>query len=118
MIKNPDEFRNYALSHVKDGYIPVYGDFNDELAEIIIDCIQEAHQKGKEKMTFLIDSNGGWTDSCNAIIARMLHTQIEFTGLVMGKARSNGLRLLMHCKHRQAYRGSALLFHWGSFFAN
>lgn len=113
MIKDAKERRDYALAHVDDGIIPVYGEFNEDLTEIIVDCIQKAHQKGLKEIRLHIDSDGGWVESWSAIVAKMNETNIEFTGVVFGKALSSGLMLLLHCHKRCAYSAAKILFHWG-----
>ncbi len=81
--------------------------------EVVLDCIRKAMEKGRKTITFLIDSNGGADESMMAIRAAMQVSGMEFTGLVMGKARSNGFNLLQLCTKRQALAGSGLVFHFG-----
>ena len=106
----------YAKVQADDmGIIPIIGEVNTDMAEVVVECIDLALKRGFKTITFHIDTNGGWNDSCNAIIAKMNSLpHIDFTGLVMGKARSNGLRLLQHCTNRLAFRSSTIQFHWGS----
>jgi ATP-dependent protease ClpP protease subunit len=114
MILDWKQYRGIALSLVDDGYIPVFGDFCNELEEVVVECILAAQKKGKKEISLLINSNGG-DDSCfNGIKTAMMLTDIEFTGLVMSRARSNGFRILQHCHKRKAISNANLLWHWGT----
>jgi len=113
MIKSAKEMRDYALEHLSGNVIPIYGEINGDMTEIVIDCIHQATKEGIKKIELHIDSDGGWTESYAAITAKMKSSGIEFTGIVFGKAMSSGLMLLLDCKHRLAYPDSKILFHWG-----
>ena len=115
MIKDWKTFRDMALDLTKKGYIPVYGDFCPELEEVVTECIFLIQKQGMKTATLLINSNGGQNDCFTAIRAAMLQAGIEFTGLVMARARSNGFRLLQICKTRKALSNSDLMFHWGQY---
>jgi len=113
MIADWKDYRQMSLGLVENGYIPVFGEFCPELEEIVVECILMAFKKGKKTMTLLINSYGGKDNSFNGIKAAMTMTGIQFTGLVMSRASSNGFRLLQHCHKRQAIRNAMLMFHWG-----
>ena len=115
MIKDWKVFRDIALEHAKAGYIPVYGDFCIELEEVVVECIWFAQKCGHKKVTLLINSNGGTNDCFTAMWAAMIQSGIEFTGLVMARARSNGFRLLQVCKLRKALSNADVMFHWGQY---
>jgi ATP-dependent protease ClpP protease subunit len=114
MVKDWKTFREMALALAADGLIPVYGDFCLEMEEVVIECIHLLQKRGAKKATLLINSNGGKNDCFTAIRATMFLSGIEFTGLVMSRARSNGFRLLQVCTTRKALVNSGLMFHWGS----
>jgi ATP-dependent protease ClpP protease subunit len=113
MISEWKDFREQAIQLFKDGYIPVFGFFVPELEEIVVECILGARKLEIKSMTLLINSNGGANDCFTGIKAAMAESKIEFTGLVMSRAKSNGFRLLQHCHIREAVRNAELLFHWG-----
>lgn len=115
MIKDWNTFRDMALELVSDGFVPVFGEFCPELEEIVCDCILLAKKKGQKNVTLLINSNGGQNDSLTAIRSSMYQSEIEYTGFVMSRARSNGFRLLQTCKRRVAHSNALLVFHWGHY---
>lgn len=114
MIVDWVEFRKFALSLTEDGYIPIFGEFVDQLAEIANECIWKLKKSGKKQVTLLIDSTGGMNTTFASIKATMLETGLEFRGLVMGKAYSNGFNILQQCDHRAAVKDAYLMFHWGT----
>jgi ATP-dependent protease ClpP protease subunit len=114
MIKDPKEFRKQAIALAETGVIPVFGEFNPDLEEIVLDCIEIARSKGLKQVRLLINSNGGRNGACAAIRAAMLLSGIKFVGIVLGYARSNGFQLLMACQWRCALPTSQLEFHWGN----
>jgi len=113
MIIDWKNFRSMALEMTEKGYIPVFGKFCPELEEVVVESIFQAKKQGKKKVTLLINSNGGQNDSFTAIKSAMVISEMEFTGFVMSRARSNGFRLLQHCHNRLAVRNAELMFHWG-----
>ncbi|OGM28407.1 hypothetical protein A2801_02655 [Candidatus Woesebacteria bacterium RIFCSPHIGHO2_01_FULL_41_10] len=114
MIIEDKDFRNYALRLVDDGYIPIFGEFKDTLQEVVIECIWKAKALGKDPVTLLINSNGGFNLAFSAIKAVMIESGLTFHGLVLGKAFSNGFNILQQCSVRKAVRDAAFMFHWGS----
>lgn len=117
MIADPKEFRSLAMQLAEIGYIPVFGEMNENLDEIVVECILKCIQKKVKKVTFLINSGGGFNNTYSAIVAAMYEARLAdtcFDGLVMGKACSNAFMLLQHCDKRSATRDSMLMFHWGS----
>jgi len=115
MIKDWKTYRDMALELAKSGMILVYGDFCPELEEVVHDCIFQVQKLGFKTATLLINSNGGHTDSFAAIRGAMFQSGMEFTGLVLSRARSNGFRLLQLCKTRKSLSDAAFKFHWGYF---
>ncbi len=115
MIIEPSELRKLALKLLEKDYIPIFGEFNDPLEEIVQECIVKATVEGKKKVTFLINSGGGNTRTFAAMKGVMLESGIEFKGLVTGRACSNAFNLLQQCKNRVATRDALLMFHWGTY---
>lgn len=115
MIKDWKTMREMALEMAKNGFIPVFGEFCAELEEIVTECIFLAMKLGLGKVTLLINSNGGQIDSIAAIRGAMNLSGIEFMGVAMGKARSNGLMLLQLCHVRTAIQSTSFMFHWGHY---
>ncbi len=101
--------------NTKTGHVPVYGEFCAELKEVVEECIWLAQKCGHKKATLLINSNGGNNDCFTAMRAAMIQSGIEFTGIVMARARSNGFRLLQICKYRKALSNAEVMFHWGQY---
>jgi ATP-dependent protease ClpP protease subunit len=108
------KFRENAVAMVDDGYIPIFGEFNDQMSEIVNECIWKAKKGGKKEVTLLIDSNGGNNNAFNSIRATMIESGITYRGLVLGRAYSNGFNILQACHTREALSGANLMFHWGS----
>lgn len=114
MVMDWKDFRRMALDMVEKGRIPVYGEFCLELQEIIIECIHFAEKRGQKKITLVINSGGGWFDTFSAIKGAMSDSSIEFTGMVVSKAKSSAFHLLQHCHRRIALKDANLMFHWGT----
>ena len=118
MITEWPEFRKMALDLSEDGYIPIFGEFNEQLEEVVIQCILLARKKDKDNITLLINSNGGFNVIYAAIKSAMIESGIEFTGLVSGKAYSNGFNILQQCNRKLAVHESLIMFHWGRQYLN
>ncbi len=114
MIIDYVKFRENALGMVVDGYVPIFWEFNDQMSEIVNECIWRAKKDGKTELTLLIDSNGGSNWAFNSIRGTMIESGIVFRGLVLGKALSNGFNILQACHQREALAGATLMFHWGN----
>ncbi|MBI1863869.1 ATP-dependent Clp protease proteolytic subunit [Candidatus Woesebacteria bacterium] len=114
MIIEWPEFRKMALKLIDGGYIPIFGEMNEQLEEVVIECIFVSKNTGKKSMTLLINSTGGWNLTYAAIKAAMIESGLEFNGLVMGRAFSNAFNLLQQCDTRSAVEDASLMFHWGN----
>lgn len=113
MIIEPKELRAFVQQMSEQGYLPIFGEFNDQMEEIVVEAILRAKIKGTKTLTLLINSNGGQTNVFSSIKATMLESGITFKGIVMGKAASNGFNMLQQCNERVAVRDAMLMFHWG-----
>lgn len=113
MSRDWNEYRKMSHGLYKLGYIPILTEMEENLKNITVNLISKAMSKKVNKLTFLIDSEGG-SDSCfNAIKSMMTIAEINFSGLVVGQACSNAFRLLQHCDTRLGIRNATLIFHWG-----
>ena len=112
-----DEFIKGAREMARIGKIPVYGTFNSEMRDLVIECIGIASRsllpQKKEWCTLYIDSNGGWIDVLNSIRTAMLESGLKFRGVVQSRARSAGFILLQYCDWRVATVNTNLLVHYG-----
>lgn len=114
IIENVD-FRKFALRLLEScSYIPIFGEMNEQLEEIVVECIFKAKVEGRKEITLLINSAGGMNKVFAGIKAAMIESGLKFIGLVMGHSGSNGFNLLQQCDKRIAIRDSTLMFHWGS----
>lgn len=113
MVTKKEKLLEMALAMTRKGYIPVYGDFDSLMEEIVIACITEAQLRGQKELTLLINSDGGGNNAAAAIRSTMTKSGIHFTGYVVSRARSNGLLTLLHCHRRIASFEATLMFHWG-----
>lgn len=113
MIIDPVEFRRLAISLASNQCIPIFGEINAQLEEIVIESIFKFRSGGDKKVTLLINSGGGFDYCYTGIKAAMLESGIAFRGLVMSRAHSNGFRILQDCDSRVAVSDATLMFHWG-----
>jgi ATP-dependent protease ClpP protease subunit len=109
-----EAYRKMALDMTAEGFIPIFGKFDRDLKEVTRECIIFAKSQGKEQISLLIDSGGGQMDTTSTIRACMLLSEIEFTGIVLGRAMSAAFNLLQTCHKRIALPNASLMFHWGS----
>jgi len=58
-------------THLKNGHILLYGDFNEELAYNVVSELKYLCTKDIDEITMFIHSDGGAVDSCCAIIDAM-----------------------------------------------
>ncbi|MBP7118998.1 ATP-dependent Clp protease proteolytic subunit [Candidatus Woesebacteria bacterium] len=108
------KFRDNALLMAEDGYIPVFGEFNEPLAEIVGECIWKIKRSGKKEATLLIDSGGGKNVAFNTMRSTMIESGLTFRGLVLGRACSNGFNILQACHTRESVSGAYFMYHWGT----
>jgi ATP-dependent protease ClpP protease subunit len=107
------DYRLMALELLKTSYLPIWGEFNQEMEDILVECLTQAQIRKKKKIILLINSQGGWNKTYSALKGMMAGTGIEFTGIVVGQALSNAFNLLQLCAKRKAVPDATLMFHWG-----
>lgn len=111
------EFRNSVIEMAKNGTIPIVGQFNDEMVEVVNFAILTAKdnllKNRKEWVTLLIDSGGGYVSSLNSIRSTMIESGLKFKGVVQSSAYSCAFMLLQYCNYRSALSNSNILFHYG-----
>ena len=115
MIKDWNAYADIAFQLLERvGMIPVFGEFKEELEEVVVDCVAKARLKGRKQITFIINSNGGSNDTLTSMRGITILAGLKTVGIVIARARSNGFRLLQLCEKRLAIPGANLMFHWGS----
>lgn len=114
MIIDSREFRDLSLKMSEEGYLLIFGEFNEILEEIVVESILRMRKARNKEATLLINSGGGFNGTFSTIKSAMIESGIIFTALVMGRAASNAFNVVQICHKRRAVQDAFLMFHWGS----
>jgi ATP-dependent protease ClpP protease subunit len=112
-----EDFIKNSLDEAKFGRVPIYGEFDQNLENLVIKCILIASRSEKLETpgwcTLFIDSKGGSIPSQLRILSTMKESKLKFKGYVVYKAISSGFNLLQNCDWREGNPYSQYLFHYG-----
>lgn len=111
---NWEKYREDALKSLREKrVVPLTTEICEESEAIALECLLEANLKGFERVTLLINSGGGATQSGFAISNAVRLSKVRVTGLVLAKAHSSAMVILQGCYERIACHGASMLMHWG-----
>jgi ATP-dependent protease ClpP protease subunit len=112
-----EDFMRSAREMAKIGKIPVFGEFNDEMRVLVVECITIASKalltQNKEWCTLIIDSGGGIVNVLNTLRTAMHESGLKYRGVVSSQAGSSAFMLLQYCNWRSAMVNSSIMFHYG-----
>jgi ATP-dependent protease ClpP protease subunit len=115
-----EDFARSVREMAKFGKIPVFGEFNDEMRGLVVECISIASKtlltQSKEWCTLIIDTSGGNVNVLNTIRTAMHESGLKFRGVVSSQAFNCGFMLLQYCNWRSAMVNTSLQFNYGKAF--
>lgn len=112
-ITDWDAFVQMSQRCAEQGTVLVYGEFTDQLMQLVRQSIHTIVAAGFPHITLRINSMGGDDDAYRGIVGALYEAELVTTGVVEGVAESNAAFLLEKLSNRYMRPGTSLMFHYG-----